>query len=75
MTCHSNTQAQRLKKHFERGFSITRLGAFNELGIVELSARIIDLERQGYEISRTRIQVNNRFGESVRVMKYKKKEL
>lgn len=72
MSCHSNTQVKRLRKHFESGFSITRLGAFNELGIVELSARIIDLEKIGYKISRTRILVTNRYGEKVRVMKYKK---
>ncbi len=72
MMHHSNTQAQRLKQHFDNDLSITRLEAFQELGIVELSARIIDLEREGYEISRTRIKVNNRFGEEVRVMKYKK---
>ena len=72
MTYHSDTQVQRLRKHFERGFSITRLGAFNELGIVELSARIIQLEQTGYNISRCRIKVTNRFGESISVMKYKK---
>lgn len=72
MTYHSDTQVQRLRKHFERGFSITRLGAFNELGIVELSARIIQLEQTGYEISRCRIKVTNRFGEIISVMKYKK---
>ena len=72
MTYHSDTQVQRLRKHFERGFSITRLGAFNELGIVELSARIIQLEQTGYEISRCRIKVTNRFGERISVMKYKK---
>ena len=72
MSYHSETQVQRLRKHFERGFSITRLGAFNELGIVELSARIIQLEKMGYKITRKRILVTNRYGEKVRVMKYKK---
>lgn len=72
MSYHSETQVKRLRKHFERGFSITRIGAFNELGIVELSARIIDLESTGYQVTRCRIKVTNRFGEQVNVMKYKK---
>lgn len=64
------TQAERLLEYLQAGNSITRLDAFNALGIVELSARVIDLEHKGHKINRERITVQNRFGEDVRVTKY-----
>ena len=66
------TQPQRLKSHLETK-PITRLTAFLELGIVELSARINDLTKSGYPIDRKMITVINRFGEKVRVMEYRKR--
>jgi len=65
-----NTQASRLLNHLQSGQSITRLSALTELGIFELSARIIDLENMGHVIHRHRIEVENRFGEKVRVAEY-----
>lgn len=66
-----NSQSQRLLEHLKSGKPITRLEALTELGIFELSARIIDLENAGHVIPRTRIKVTNRFGESVSVAEYR----
>ena len=46
------SQANRLLEWLQSGKSITRLEALVELGIFELSARIIDLEGEGYVIPR-----------------------
>lgn len=65
------SQANRLLEWLQSGKSITRLEALVELGIFELSARIIDLEGEGYVIDRQRIKVTNRYGETARVAEYK----
>ena len=65
------SQANRLLEWLQSGKSITRLEALVELGIFELSARIIDLEGEGYVIPRKRISVTNRFGETARVAEYR----
>jgi len=64
------SQASRLKEHFDAGKSITRLSALTDLGIFELSARVIDLENIGMTIDRKRITVTNRWGEKVSVTEY-----
>jgi len=66
------SQAQRLKDHLDKGESVTRLSALTHLGIFELSSRIGEIESDDYQITRKRITVNNRFGESTNVMKYTK---
>jgi len=66
------SQAQRLKEHLDKGYSVTRLSALTELGIFELASRIGEIEKEDYKITRKRITVNNRFGETTNVMKYTK---
>lgn len=63
-------QKQRLMQWFRNGFKITSLQALEELGILQLSARLCELENIGVPISRERIQVVNRYGQDVRVMRY-----
>jgi hypothetical protein len=65
-----NTQAERLLDWLQAGNKVTRLTALVELGIFELSARVIDLEAKGYVIDRKRIRVTNRFGEVANVAEY-----
>lgn len=65
-----NTQANRLLQHFMQGKTIDRLQALTELGIFELSARLIDLKNNGYEIASVRKSVINRFGEKTNVCEY-----
>jgi hypothetical protein len=65
-----NTQANRILEHFKQGKSIDRLSALVDLGIFELSARIIDLTNAGYEINKQRKSITNRFGEKASVVEY-----
>jgi len=65
-----NTQASRLLEHMQQGKSIDRLSALIELGVFELSARIIDLQNSGHSINKTRKQIINRFGEKASVVEY-----
>jgi hypothetical protein len=65
-----NTQAGRLLLHLLAGKSINRLSALVDLGIFELSARIIDIENHGYTINKQRGVVTNRFNEECRVTEY-----
>lgn len=64
------SQKQRLLDHLKTGDTIDRLRALTELGIFELSARIIDLEEMGHVITKKRKPVTNRFGETCRVVEY-----
>lgn len=63
-------QAERLLEYFESGRRITRLDAYQILGIFELSARVVELEKKGHVIDKNRITVINRFNEKIRVMEY-----
>ena len=63
-------QRERLLEHLKTGASIDRLSALTELGIFELSARIIDLEDRGHRISKERKTVINRWNEKIRVVEY-----
>jgi hypothetical protein len=65
-----NSQAGRLLAHLESGRSIDRLQSFTVLGIVELSARIVELQAAGYLINKVRKTVGNRFGEKISVTDY-----
>ncbi len=65
-----NTQAKRLLDHLSTGATIHRWQAMIDLGIAELSARIIDIERAGYVVNKPRISITNRFGEKANVTEY-----
>ena len=65
-----NTQAGRLLAHLRAGNSINRLSALIDLGIFELSARIIDLENEGFFIKKTRKNIINRYNEKTSVTEY-----
>lgn len=68
---NQTSQAGRLLHHFEQGLSINRLDALVQLGIFELSARIIELQAHGYLINKQRKTVTNRFGEKTSVTEYR----
>jgi len=56
------TQPERLLAHLRKGHTVNRLSCFKELGIFELSARICDLEKQGHEIDKRRVNGVNQWG-------------
>ncbi len=63
-------QAQRLKKFFDMGLSITPLTAWTELGIYRLSARVYELRKAGVPVKRELVSVMSRFGDRASVAKY-----
>lgn len=64
------TQRERIIRWFEDHDSLTRAEAFTELGIVEMPARICELERMGYQFGRETVFTKNRYGEKVNFTKY-----
>lgn len=66
------TQAERVLRFMQthrRG--ITALQALNACGCFDLAGRIRDLKEDGYFIIGEFVQVENRFGEKVRIKQYK----
>ena len=69
---YGESQKNRLRNALKMGAIITRLNAYTELGIFELSARILEIERLGFPVARKRVTVFNRFGEKISVVQYTK---
>lgn len=67
-----NTQAERILTYIDEHGSITPMDAFKDLGITRLAARIHDLRRDGFSISGEMVEEENRFGEKVRFMSYRR---
>lgn len=64
------TQRDRVIQYIKDFGSITRAEVFNELGIVELAARICELERMGYKFEKKTVYRENRYGEMIHFTKY-----
>jgi hypothetical protein len=66
------SQNKQLKKHFNKGGSITGLEALMKYGIGHLPRRILDLKEKGYPIESKFITVKKANGKTARVKQYKK---
>lgn len=64
------TQKDRVLAYIRSEGSITALEAVRELGILQLSARLVELERAGYVFLKTKEKSKNRFGEDVHYVRY-----
>jgi len=64
------SQAERVLQYLKNGNTITTLNAFNELGITRLAARVHELKRDGYNVMKKTITVNNRYDEKCSVAEY-----
>lgn len=64
------TQRERVLQYINDFGSITRAQAFMDLGIAELSARICELQNEGYAFSKEQESAVNRYGERVYFTKY-----
>lgn len=64
------TQKERIITFLNDFKSITRAEAFAELGIVELPARICELEKMGFKFKKTIVKKKNRYGEDIHFTKY-----
>lgn len=63
-------QNQRILNHLVRYGSITPKQAFDNYGIMRLGARIYDLKKLGYNITKTTERGKNRYGEPSNYAKY-----
>lgn len=64
------TQRDRVLQYIRTEGSITALEAVRELGVLQLSARLVELERNGYLFKKTKEKSKNRFGEDVYYIRY-----
>ena len=64
------TQKDRILKHLKSGKSLTRLNAWDRLGVIETPARISELRAEGHTIFTERKTVLNRYGDSVQIAEW-----
>lgn len=65
------SQESRILEHLKSGKTLTRLNAWDEIGVIETPARISELRAKGYRISTRMIPVHNRYGDVVRVAEWR----
>ena len=64
------TQRDRVLQYIRSEGSITALEAVRELGILQLSARLVELEKRGYRFKKHKEKSKNRYGEDVHYIRY-----
>lgn len=64
------TQHERIIDYIDRFGSITPMEAFTDLGITKLATRISEMRAEGMEFNQKMEKMKNRYGESVRYMRY-----
>lgn len=64
------TQTEMILKYLEENESISAYEAVIELGITQLSARICELQKEGYVFTKTPVKAKNRYGDKVRFIRY-----
>lgn len=68
------TQAERIVDYMREFGSITQIEAPQDLGCMRLASRISDLRRGGVPVVSEMVAVRNRWGEDVRVARYRLEE-
>ena len=66
----TETQCKRLLDYMRGGGKVTSLDALSEFGIARLASRVSDLRKLGYPVMSEWVEVENRYGEKVRVKRY-----
>lgn len=64
------TQRERIISYINEFGSITALEAVRDLGVLQLSARLVELERSGYRFAKKQESSLNRYGEKVYYTRY-----
>lgn len=66
------TKGQRaaILKHFKTKKSLTTIQAFELYGCTRLASVVFDFRKAGYDIRNVWLEVDNRYGESCRYVKY-----
>lgn len=65
------TQCERIFKFMKEHGSINPMQAMKDLGVMRLAARVADLKKAGYKISRRTVTGRNRYGEPVSYAEYR----
>ena len=65
------TQQDRILEYLKEGKTLTRLNAWDALGILEAPARISELRAKGHQIKTDFRTVLNRYGEKVKIAEWK----
>ena len=69
------SQKDRVLQYLKKGNVLTRLNAWDELGVIETPARISELRHEGHPIQTSMKPIINRYGETVRIAEwYMKRE-
>ena len=66
------TQRERILKYLDDFGNITPMQAYSDLGITKLATRISEMIRSGDKIRKVPQESRNRYGETVRFMRYEK---
>jgi len=66
------TQHELILAHMDTYGSITPMDAFMDYGITKLATRVSELRRQGVSITKEPTEAKNRFGQTVRFMRYRR---
>lgn len=66
------TQHERILKYIEDFGSISPMEAFTDLGITKLATRISEMTREGHEFTKLMEVSQNRYGDTVHYMRYRK---
>ena len=64
------SQKDRVLQYLKQGKTLTRLNAWDELGVIETPARISELRQEGHEIQTSMKPIINRYGETVRIAEW-----
>lgn len=67
-------QTDRVLRYMQDFGTITPLQALGDLGVMRLGARIYDLRRDGYRITKRMVGSKNRYGEAVSYAEYRLEE-
>lgn len=68
------TQTQMILRYMQENGAITQWEAFKEIGCSRLAARVKDLKRAGYPITKVMETTRNRYGKKVSFAKYSLKK-
>ena len=65
------TQQERILEYLKEGKTLTRLNAWDNLGILEAPARISELRNKGHNIQTGFKTILNRYGEKVKIAEWR----
>lgn len=68
------TQCEKILAYLNEHGSITRMEAMSKLHIANFTARVSDLRRDGVALDVETVTQKNRYGETVRFARYRRKE-